>query len=147
MTLNSRRPKTLAIAASLSTLLLVGCVNDTASYPVDRESEQTIMLSRNQDLFWQDTVKLTIVADQVKRCQEGIDLHNVPRRAEIHLYQPPPGTYAEAIHILAIEDRHYAVATQPCGIDAFPGPAPALGTLVGTFEERDGVFQFTPAEH
>lgn len=132
-------------APALLTLLLAGCVNDTASYLVDGSKEHTIMLHRVQQWLWQDTVALTIAASRMPECRGGIDIKAVPIRARIGLYQAPP-EYAEPIYILKIDDRHYAISTQSCRVQVFEAPPANLGTRLGEFAEKDGKFAFIAAE-
>lgn len=132
-------------APALLALLLAGCVNDTASYLVDGSREHTIMLHRVQDWLWQDTVALTIAASRMPECRGGIDIKGVPIRARIELYQAPP-EYAEPIYILKIDDRHYAISTQSCRVQAFEQAPENLGTKLGVFAEQDGKFAFIAAE-
>ncbi len=124
--------------------LLAGCVNDTASYLIDGSREHTIMLHRVQDWPWQDTVALTIAASRMPECRGGIDIEDVPRNARAELYQAPPG-YAEPIYILKIDDRHFAISTQSCRVQAFEQAPADLGTRLGVFAEKDGKFGFSQA--
>ncbi|MGQ9684868.1 MAG: hypothetical protein ACUVT2_00985 [Thiobacillaceae bacterium] len=128
-------------AAPLLALLLAGCVNDTASYLVDGSKEHTIMLHRVQQWLWQDMVALTIAASRMPECRGGIDVKDVPIHARIELYQAPP-EYAEPIYILKIDDRHYAISTQSCRVQAFEQAPANLGTRLGEFAEKDGKFAF-----
>ena len=88
-TCTARASSKATLWAGLLSLLLAGCVDDTASYLIDGSKEHTIMLRRVQDWFWQDTVALTIAASRLPDCHGGIDIEDVPRSA------PPralPGT-------------------------------------------------------
>lgn len=125
-------------------LLLTGCVNDTASYLIDGSKEHTIMLHRLQEWFWQDTAALTITASRLPECQGGIDIEDVPLTARPELYEAPP-EYAEPIYILKIDDRHYAISTQSCRVQAFEQAPADLGTRLGVFEEKEGRFAYSPA--
>lgn len=136
---SSKRLLTLCLS-----LLLAGCVNDTASYLIDGSKEHTIMLHRVQTWLWQDTVALTIAASRMPECRGGIDIKDVPRTARPELYQAPP-EYAEPIYILKVGERHFAVSTQSCRVQAFEQAPANLGTLLGVFEEKEGKFAFSPA--
>ncbi len=125
-------------------LFLAACVNDTASYLIDGSREHTIMLHRVQDWFWRDTVALTVAASRMPDCRGGLEIQDVPRRARIELYQAPP-EYAEPIYILKIDNRHWAVSTLSCRVQAFDAAPADLGTRLGVFEEKGGKFAFTPA--
>jgi hypothetical protein len=130
--------------AGLPALLLAGCVNDTASYLIDGSKEHTIMLHRVQQWLWQDTLAVTIAASRMPECRGGIEIEQVPRAARPELYQAPP-EYAEPIYILKIDDRHFAISTQSCRVQAFDEAPADLGTRLGVFEEKDGKFTFSPA--
>ncbi|GEM_PF-688968 len=136
--------RTLATAAAVG-LLLSGCVHDAAAYLFDAEQKHAITLIRSQDWFWKDTVQLAIVVDRLPDCQDGLTVEDVPRRAPMELYRPEPGVYAEAIYILQIERRHYAVSPLSCRAQAFDRAPDEKGALVGVFREESGRLRFEPA--
>lgn len=129
--------------ATLLPLLLAGCVNDTASYLIEGSKEHTIMLHRVQEWLWRDTVSLTVAASRMPECRGGIEIKDVPRSARPELYQAPP-EYAEPIYILKIDDRHWAISTLSCRVQAFDEAPARLGTRLGVFEEKAGKFAFNP---
>ncbi len=129
-------------AAALA-LLLAGCVNDTASYIIEGR-EHNIMLHRVQDWFWQDTLSVTVAPTRMPECRGGTTIGDVPRRAALELYQAPLD-YPEPIYILKVEDRHFAISTQSCRVQAFDTPPAELGTRLGAFEEVDGRLRFVPS--
>lgn len=124
-------------------LLLAGCVDDSASYLTDAERSHGITLKRLQEWFWQDTVRLTILVSRLPECSGGIEVKGVRRSAQPELYEAPPG-YAEPIHILKIDERHYAIGMQSCRVQPFEEAPAELGTRLGVFEEKEGKFAFHP---
>lgn len=136
------RQTTLSLLAA--SLLLAGCVNDTASYRIDDSRDHTIMLHRIQEWLWQDTIKLTIAANRMPECRGGIDVRGVPLRARPELYEAPP-QYPEPIYILKIDARHFAISTESCRVQEFSETPPDLGRKLGTFAETNGRFAFQPA--
>lgn len=131
-----------AAAVGVLSLQLSGCVHDAAAYVFDSDKKHAITLIRSQNWFWEDTVKLAIVADRLPDCQDGMTIEGVPRTARIDLYRPESGVYAEPIYILQIENKHYAVSIFSCRAQAFEGIPDEKGALVGTFQEEGGRFRF-----
>lgn len=129
------------IAASL---ILAGCVNDTASYRSEAEDELSVVLARRQDWFWQDTGRLAVTVSHLPQCQGGLEIKDVPLSADYALYAAPP-EYPEPILILEIDDRHFALGTDSCRVQEFDETPPELGRRLGAFAEKDGKFSFQPA--
>lgn len=133
-----------ALALLAASLLLAGCVNDTASYRSEAEDELSVVLARRQDWFWQDTGRLAVTVSHLPQCQGGIEIKDVPLSADYALYAAPP-EYPEPLLILEIEDRHFALGTESCRVQEFDETPPDLGRRLGTFAEKDGKFSFQPA--
>lgn len=136
------RQTSLALLAA--SLLLAGCVNDTASYRSEAEEALSVVLARRQDWFWQDTGRLAVTVSRLPQCQGGLEIKDVPMSADYALYTAPP-EYPEPLLILEIDDRHFALGTESCRVQEFDETPPDLGRRLGTFAEKDGKFSFQPA--
>lgn len=133
-----------ALAAGLAAIALAGCVYDTASYRLADDGDQSIVLARRQDWFWQDSGRLAVTVSRLPECQGGSEIEDVPLAASYELYQAPPD-YPEAILILKIGARHFALGTESCRVQEFDETPPDLGRKLGVFAERNGKFSFQPA--
>lgn len=134
-----------ALAALVLSLGLAACTQDTASYMVGGDKQNSILLIRNQTWFWESKVQLTIAPSRLPECTGSLEVEGVPKDAEIQLYRAPD-EYAEPIFVLKTGDRHFAVSTVSCRVQEFKEPPEELGTHLGVFGERDGVFGFEAAE-
>jgi len=130
------------LCALLVPLALAGCAQDAASYLIDVD-DHAITLARQQDWFWQDTLSINVTAMRLPECQGGGRLDRVPRDAELILYRAPE-VYAEPLFILRLDERHYAISTQSCRMQAFEQAPADPGIELGRFAERDGSFRFRP---
>lgn len=132
-----------ALALLASSLLLAGCVNDTASYRSEAEGELSVVLARRQDWFWQDSGRLVVTVSRLPQCQGGLEIKGVPLSTDYLLYAAPP-EYPEPLLILEIEDRHFAIGTESCRVQEFDETPPDLGRRLGVFAEKDGRLRFQP---
>jgi hypothetical protein len=124
----------------LAVLPLAGCFQDTASYAFP-EKDHAITLIRNQAWPWQDTLDIEVVALRLPDCDGGLSVRKVPLKAVITLYKAPDD-YPEAMFILRMDQRHFAVSTQSCRVQEFKEAPPDPGMKLGAFREKDGEFTF-----
>lgn len=136
------KPRLQPLCALPLALLLAGCMQDSASYPLAGDNH-AISLVRYQNWPWQRTVDLDVVAIRLPDCNGGLRVREVPRDAELALYEPP-AEYAEPILILRVQQRHFAVSTTSCRVQEFKEPPADPGRLLGRFRERDGHLGFLP---
>lgn len=124
----------------LAVLSLTGCLQDSASYILP-EKDHAITLVRNQPWFWLDSANIEVIAIRLPECNDGITLDNVPRNAQLNLYQAP-NEYDEPFFILKTDTRLLVISTQSCQVQALQNPPANLGESLGYFQEKDGKFQF-----
>lgn len=129
--------------ALLLPLLLTGCVLDSASYIIDVK-DHAVTVTRNQSWFWEDTLTLNISIIRLPECGGGGSIAGVRRDAEPVLSRAPD-EYAEPLLILRAGDRHYAISTQSCRMQAFEQAPEDPGAELGRFIEKHGEFRFEPA--
>lgn len=124
--------------------VLAGCVQDSASYMIDGDSDHAIIVMRVQNWFWSSAVNVTVVAARQPDCLGGLDIKGVTRDTPLVLHQAPD-EYAEPIYILEIKGEHYAVSTYSCRVQKFPAKPDDAGPEVGRYQEQDGKLRFVAA--
>ena len=139
--MNLRKP--LRLLPFVAVLSLTGCLQDAASY-IFPEKDHAITLTRNQTLFWKDTVDLDVIALRLPVCDGAMHIEEVPRDGKFSFYKAPD-EYPEPIFILKIGKKHYAISTQSCQVQLFKEAPADLGEKLGQFYEKDGKFQFVAA--
>ena len=135
-------PRLLRLLPLLAILPLAGCIQDTASYPLPGK-DHAITLIRNQTWFWQDTLDVDVIAIRLPECNAGIRVQGVKVGADMALNKAPD-EYPEPIFILRLDQRHFAISTQSCQVQAFKEKPGDPGTPVGHFKVVDGKFAFAP---
>lgn len=124
----------------LALVPLAGCMQDSASYTFP-EKNHAISLIRTQAWPWQDSMELGISVVRQPDCDGGLQLKDVPLKAELSLFKAPDD-YAEPIFILRVDKRDYAISMDSCRVQAFREPPPDVGVKLGAFKEKDGKFSF-----
>ena len=134
--------RTIRIGFALAlSLVLSGCLFDGALYEIDGR-DHGIGVNRSQNWFWQDTVKLYLIASRMPECLESRRIEDVPRTASVELYLPPQ-EYVEPIYIAEVNRVYYAISTASCRVQPFAGRPDKLGQHLGSFKELpDGRFEF-----
>lgn len=127
---------------SVAGMLLAGCVNDAATFQAEGQ-DPALTLIRQQPYFWSKRADLALVVARLPECQRRH--HLVPSRdgkARSDLYQTEPG------HFLFKRGRTwYSIDTGRCSLEKTETPAQqAIGTLLGSFDERSGRLRFVAAE-
>lgn len=130
----------LLLLAALPTLL-TACVNDGIAYQADN-GQLIISLVREQPWFWDKKVNLSVVVGRLPACQRRHAMGTGSARSKVELWEVGGGTY-----ILRKSDKMYVTEVRTC--EGFApldeAPASGLGTLLGTFEEKNEALVFTPA--
>lgn len=62
----------------LSPLLLAGCYNDSATFYADSSQEHTLTVRRQQEYFWSEQARYTLMASRLPDCQRQIPLGEMP---------------------------------------------------------------------
>lgn len=132
--------KPLLLLPLLSLPLLAGCINDAAAYRIDGR-DHAISVSREQNFFWEKTMKFAVIAARLPDCQRIHLLNPAPRNTRVELWQPGPGTF-----VLKQGEAYFLTETQTCkGFQKLAAaPQEGLGDKVGVFEEKGDRFVFTP---
>jgi hypothetical protein len=137
------RKTRLFLALSL-TLLLAGCVNDSASYLIDGR-DHSLTVRREQQYFWKKDADISLVASRLPDCQR---LHALTDGAvddvKVDLYNAGEGLWN-----VRVDQQLWQIETQTCnGLTELQyDPKADLGQLVGSFVVRNGklVFDAAPA--
>lgn len=122
-----RFSKTLLIA--MLPLLLTACARDSATYYVDKGSNQhTLSLRRQQDYFWSDNVRLILVATRMPECQRQIPLGEMLLdEVDMEVFYRPDNQWT-----LRNGEHVWQVESQTCALVGEGGPV--SGDKVGTFK-------------
>ena len=119
--------------------LLAACVNDTASYAIGGNTDHTLSLVREQPVFWNDKVNLTLIVARMPNCVRRHSLGSGSARTLVEVWQVPSGAF-----ILRAGNRMYAAETHTCEgfarLDA--DPVTGMGELRGVFRQRNGRLAF-----
>lgn len=112
----------------LAPLLLAGCVNDTASYPIEGK-EHALTIRVVQDYFWSKDATLRLTAARMPDCQRQLELGQVALSGlEIELFASGPDLYT----LRAGEDV-WQVETQGCTELEAPAADAVTGQALGSF--------------
>ena len=123
--------------------LLSACINDGATYQVDKTGQHNLSLVREQTYFWDKKVKFYRVVARMPTCMRRHEIGALSPRTKVEVWQVPSGAY-----IIRAARFLYATETETCqGFAKMDEePAEGLGTLVGTFVPKNGQPEFVPAE-
>ena len=110
-------------------LLLTACARDSATYYVDKGSNQhTLSVRRQQDYFWNDNVRVTLVATRMPDCQRQIPLGDMlVDEVDLEVFAQPENHWT-----LRNGNQVWQVETQNCALLGEGGPV--AGDKVGTFK-------------
>ena len=122
-------------------LLLAGCYNDSATYYADTSQEHTLTVRRQQDYFWSEEARYTLMATRMPDCQRQIPLAELPLEdTEVELFSGGDNHWT-----LRSGKQVWQVETQSCTLLGTGGEA--SGQKVGvyhagadkmTFQEQAG---------
>lgn len=114
---------------ALLPLLLTACVRDTATYYVDKASNQhNLSLRRQQDYFWNDNVRVILVATRMPDCMRQIPLGEMLLdEVDIEVFAQPENHWT-----LRSANQVWQVETQSCALIGEGGPV--AGDKVGAFK-------------
>ncbi|UGQ46618.1 hypothetical protein [Massilia endophytica] len=127
------RPATMrALLIFLSPLLLAGCYNDSATFYADSTQEHTLTVRRQQDYFWSEQGRYTLMATRLPDCQRQIPLGEMPlEESKFELFAAGDNHWS-----LRSGSRVWQVETNGCSLTGEGGEA--AGQPVGVFHaERD----------
>jgi hypothetical protein len=123
----------------LTTLLLTGCVNDSASYYI-ADNTHAISVRGHQEYFWDGQLSLTLVVSRLPDCQRQIPLTQVDKAdLDVELYQSGDDGF-----ILRQGKQIWGVETSNCKPLADAANAP-LGARLGAFKMMEDKLTFEAA--
>ncbi|MGE5472359.1 MAG: hypothetical protein ACM3X0_16310 [Bacteroidota bacterium] len=127
----------------LAAPLLTACVNDAATYEIDNTREHVLSLIREQPYFWDSKVELYLVVSRMPACMRRHSIGPATPNTKVEIYQVPSGAF-----IVKAGKRMFATETQTCESFAkmTEEPPEGLGTLMGTFQVKDGALVFVKEE-
>lgn len=124
---------------ALLPLLLTACVRDSATYYADSSNEHTLTIRREQEYFWVDDAKVTLMAARLPDCQRQIPLTDMPLdEVEIELFASGDNQWS-----LRAGSQVWQLETQSCALLAEGGVA--AGERVGVFKSDGEKMVFEPA--
>lgn len=117
------------LSIALLPLLLTACARDSATYYVDKGSNQhTLSIRRQQQYFWNDNVDITLVATRMPECMRQIPLGEMlVDEVDIELFAAPDLHWS-----LRSGNQIWQVQTQTCALIGENGPV--QGEKVGAFK-------------
>jgi hypothetical protein len=123
----------------LTSLLLAGCVNESASYYVDGK-EHSLTLRVEQDYFWQEDVTLKLVAARLPDCQRLFTLgQEPPADLAVEVFTRGDNTYT-----IRAGKQVWMIETNNC--TQLPDTSkPAFGEPVGVFKIANDKLVFEAA--
>ena len=120
-------------------LLLTACARDSATYYVDDSNNHTLSLRRDQEYFWNDNVRLTLVAARLPECQRQIPMGDMLRdEVDMEVFAAGENRWS-----LRAGEQVWQVETQGCSLVSETGPA--TGEKVGEFKVDGDKLVFEPA--
>ena len=123
----------------LTPLLLAGCYNDSATFYADTTQEHTLSIRRQQDYFWSDQGRFTLLATRLPDCQRRIELAELPLEdTDVELYAEGDNRWT-----LKAGSQVWHVETGTCSLISKDGTA--TGTKVGDFKAEIDKLTFVEA--
>jgi hypothetical protein len=111
----------------LPLLLLAGCYNDSATYYADATRDHTVTVRRQQDYFWSEEARYTLMASRLPDCQRAIPLEELPLEdTEFELYSSGDNQWS-----LRSGEQVWRFTTQTCALTGEGGTA--AGQKVGVY--------------
>ncbi len=124
----------------LTTVLLTGCVNESASYYVAGNSH-ALSIRGYQEYVWDEQLTLTLVASRLPECQRQIPLGQVDKGdLDVELFQRDGSDG----FILRQGKQIWGVETTTCA-EIKDAAKAALGARLGAFKMKDDKFVFEAA--
>lgn len=119
-------------------LLLTACVRDSATYYADSSNEHHLTVRREQEFFWADDARITLMASRLPECQRQIALPDMGLfDVEVELFAAGDNRWS-----LRAGGRVWQVETQSCALLAEGGAV--AGERVGVFRTDGEKMVFEP---
>lgn len=133
------------ITIVLMSVLLAGCVDDSASHYIDGR-DHSLTIRRQQSYFWKNQVAVSLVASRLPECQRLHPLADVAPAQDVKAELFAAG---DGLWNVRLGDQLWQVETTTCnGLTELQNdPKADLGQLVGSFIVKDEklVFEAVPA--
>lgn len=127
------------ILTALPVLLLTGCINDSATFYADATQEHTLTVRRQQDYFWSEEARYTLMASRMPDCQRQIPLGELPLEdTQFILYGAGDNQWS-----LKSGKHVWQVETQGCTLVSNRGTV--SGDKLGTFHAATDKMSFEAA--
>ncbi|HZV67004.1 MAG TPA: hypothetical protein VFG03_19075 [Telluria sp.] len=124
----------------LTPLLLAGCVDQSASYAIDGNSDQALTVRAEQEYFWSDDLTLRLIVSRMPDCQRQYSLATLAAaEAEVELYAS-----GDNLFTLRAGKQAWQVDAQTC-VQTPAAPQDAPGEKIGSFKIGDEKMLFEPA--
>ena len=124
----------------LTSLLLAGCVDQSASYIIDGNSDHALTVRAEQEYFWSDEVSLTLIVSRWPECQRQYPLAKLPiPEVDVELYAS-----GDNVFTLRAGKQAWQVDAQTCAQSPV-APAAATGEKLGDFKLGDVKMVFEAA--
>ncbi|MDR0703151.1 MAG: hypothetical protein LBF61_12285 [Azoarcus sp.] len=120
---------------------LAACENEAVSMMIDGRNH-ALVLVREQQYFWRDTVEQSLIASRLPDCQRKVKIR--PGRTTM----TPLEVYETGEMLWALHQggQWYLASTEECRVQDWHKPADqSPGQARGRFEMRGGKVVFTPA--
>ena len=126
----------------LMSILLAGCVDDSASYLIDGR-DHVLTVRRQQAYFWKDQVAVTMLAARLPDCQRLHELADFgpADNLKIDVFASDDNTFN-----VRMGNRLWQLETNSCEgmTELQDDPNADVGTAVGSFTVKNGKLVFTP---
>ncbi|AVR94294.1 hypothetical protein [Pseudoduganella armeniaca] len=124
---------------ALAVPLLAGCYNDSATYYVDSTQDHRLTVRRQQDYFWSEEGRFTLMAARMPACQRAIPLGELPLEdTKLELFSEGNDRWS-----LRAGKQVWHVDTQQCAL--VEDGAAAAGQKLGDFLAEIDQFTFVEA--
>lgn len=111
----------------LCPLLLAGCYNDSATFYADSSQEHTLTVRRQQEYFWSEEARYTLMASRLPECQRQIPLGDMPLEDnKVELFASGDNRWS-----LRAGRRVWQVETTSCSLTGEGGDP--VGQKIGVF--------------
>lgn len=127
------------LTTALPLLLLAGCYNDSATYYADSTQDHRLTVRRQQDYFWSEEGRFTLMAARMPECQRVIPLGELPlEETKLELFSEGNNRWS-----LRSGTQVWHVDTQRCALVEDGGEV--AGQKLGEFHAEIDQFAFIEA--
>jgi len=122
----------------LPVLLLTGCINDSATFYADQGRDHSLTVRRQQEYFWSEEARYTLVATRLPDCQRQIPLGELPLEGmRFDLFASGDNQWS-----VRAGRQVWQLETNACSLLSDEGPA--SGEKLGTYHAEGEKMEFEP---